>query len=93
MSQTNATIVVVDDDPDIVECLSDYLRTIGFDPVSCRVGPGVAACIAQHRPSLVILDLDLGDITGVEVLHAMRADSTTRPVPVIFLPGTRTSSG
>ncbi len=84
MSQTNATIVVVDDDPDIVECLSDYLPTIGFDAVSCRVGPQVAACIAQHRPSLVILDVDLGDITGVDVLHAMRADSATRLVPVIF---------
>ncbi len=84
MSPTIATIVVVDDDPDIVECLSDYLRTIGFDPVSCRVGPRVAACIAQHRPSLVILDVDLGEITGVDVLHAMRADPATRAVPVIF---------
>ena len=87
MSQTNATIVVVDDDSDIVECLCDYLRGVGYDVVSCRVGPQVAACIAQHRPSLVILDVDLGDITGVDVLHAMRVDSATCLVPVIFFTG------
>ncbi len=87
MSQTNATIVVVDDDPDIVECLVDYLHGMGLDVVSCRVGPQVAACIAQHTPSLVILDVDLGDITGVDVLHAMRADPVTCAVPVIFFTG------
>ncbi len=93
MSQTNATIVVVDDDPDIVECLVDYLHGMGLDAVSCRVGPQVAACIAQHTPSLVILDVDLGDITGVDVLHAMRADPMTCAVPVIFFTGNVDTAG
>ncbi len=87
MSQVRATIVVVDDDPDIVECLSDYLGGMGFDVVSCRVGSRAAACIALHAPDLVILDVDLGDTTGVEVFHAVRADSTPRLVPVIFFTG------
>ncbi len=87
MSQAHPTIVVVDDDPDIVECLCDYLRGMGFDAVGCHVGARAAACIVLHAPSLVILDVDLGDITGIDVFHAVRADSTTRLVPVIFFTG------
>ncbi len=87
MRQSPPTVVVVDDDPDIVEFLCDYLQGMGFDVVSCGVGSRAAACIARHAPSLVILDVDLGDITGVDVFHAMRADSAPRQVPVIFFTG------
>ncbi len=88
MSRSPPTIVVVDDDPDIVEFLCDYLRGMGFDTVICRPGPQAAACIAQHVPSLVILDVDLGDTTGIDLFHALRADSVPRQVPVIFFTGT-----
>ena len=39
MSQAPATIVIVDDDPDTVECLCDYLRWLGFNAVNCPPGP------------------------------------------------------
>ena len=81
------TIVVVDDDSDTVEFLCDYLRGMGFHAVRCRPGPHTPACIAEHAPSLVILDLEMGDTTGIDVFHAMRADSATHRVPVIFFTG------
>jgi CheY-like chemotaxis protein len=84
MSQPHATIVVVDDDPDTVECLCDYLTEMGFNAVSCRPELQAGACIAQHMPRVVILDVDLGVVTGVDVFHQLRADVTTRLVPVIF---------
>ena len=84
MDQSPPTIVVVDDDPDCVEFLCDYLRTMGFDAVSCHPGPHATACIAQHAPSLVLLDVEMGDTTGIDILLAMRADSVPRQVPVIF---------
>ena len=87
MSQPHATVVVVDDDADTVECLCDYLREMGFDAVSCRPGLQAGACIAQHAPRVVILDVDLGAITGLDVFHQVRADSMTRLVPVIFFTG------
>ncbi len=43
MSQAHPTIVVVDDDPDIVEFLCDYLPGIGCEAVTCRPGPQAAA--------------------------------------------------
>ena len=87
MSQAPAPIVVVDDDPDTVEFLCDYLRSLGLRGVSCRVGPQVAACIVHHAPRLVMLDVELGDLTDIEVFHTLRADATTRQVPVIFFTG------
>lgn len=87
MSQSHSTVVVVDDDSDTVEFLCDYLAGMGLDAVSCLPGPEVAASIAQHEPSLVILDMHLGHMTGLDVFHQLRADSTTRLVPVIFFTG------
>ena len=87
MAQSPHTIVVVDDDSDTVEFLCDDLRGMGFHAVSCRPGPHASACIAQHAPSLVILDVEMGDTTGIDLFDAMRADSVTRLVPVIFFTG------
>ena len=87
MSQAPATIVVVDDDSDTVAFLCDYLGSMGLHVVSCRVGQQAAAYIVQHVPTFVILDVDLGDMTGIDVFHAVRANATTRLVPVIFFTG------
>ncbi len=87
MSRSPPTIVVIDDDPDIVEFLCDYLPGMGYEAVICRPGPRAAACITQHAPSLVILDVELGDTTGIDLFHALRADATTRQLPVIFFTG------
>ena len=84
ISRSPPTIVVVDDDPDIVEFLCDYLPGMNCGVVSCCPGPQAAACIAKHVPSLVILDVEMGDTTGIDLFLAMRADATTRQVPVIF---------
>src|SRR3712207_8968363 len=42
---------------------------------------------AQHRPALVILDVQLGGMTGIDVFHQLRDDSSMRAVPVIFFTG------
>jgi DNA-binding response OmpR family regulator len=89
MSQAHASIVVVDDDPDTVEFLCDYLSQMGFPAVRCPIGPQVAACIVQHVPRLVLLDVDLGGLSGLDVFHQLRAEPTTRQVPVIFFTGNK----
>ena len=88
MNQSPPTIVIVDDDPDTVAFLCDYLTALDFNAVSCPIGPQMAACITQHAPHLVILDVDLGvPMTGVDLFHQLRAGVTTRLVPVIFFTG------
>jgi two-component system alkaline phosphatase synthesis response regulator PhoP len=76
------TILVVDDEPQIAGIVRDYLRLAGFDVIV--VGDGVRALEAARgrRPDLVVLDLGLPGLDGLEVARAVRKDSD---VPIIML--------
>jgi CheY-like chemotaxis protein len=76
-------VLVVDDHRDQCEALARLLRTAGLS-TSCAVG-GAAALdyLARRTPDLVLLDLMMPDIDGVEVLRHIRADPRTADVPVV----------
>jgi two-component system alkaline phosphatase synthesis response regulator PhoP len=78
----NETILVVDDEPHIVELARMYLEQAGYRVES--TGDGAAALVQARRlhPALVVLDLMLPGLDGWEVCHRLRADSD---VPVIML--------
>jgi two-component system phosphate regulon response regulator PhoB len=79
-----AKILIIDDEPDIVDLVSHHLRGAGLDPVAALTGQdGLRR--ARERPDLIILDLMLPDIEGTEVLRALKADERTRAIPVLFL--------
>ncbi|MET7982170.1 MULTISPECIES: response regulator transcription factor [unclassified Streptomyces] len=75
-------MLVVDDDPTVAEVVSGYLGRAGY--LVDRAGDGVAALAraAAHRPDLVVLDLMLPGMDGLEVCRRLRAQG---PVPVIML--------
>ena len=77
------TIVVVDDEPNIADLVDLYLRRDGFRVLKAATGEGGARRRhATHRPRLVVLDVGLPDIDGLEVCRRLRQTST---IPVIFL--------
>lgn len=55
--------------------------------VPCRSALDAITCITAHQPHVVILDLQLNSITGVDVLHQLRAGPTTQALAVIFCSG------
>ncbi|MFI8100623.1 response regulator transcription factor [Streptomyces sp. NPDC086023] len=77
-----ARILVVDDDPTVAEVVTGYLRRAGHTVGHAADGPGALALAAADPPELVVLDLMLPGIDGLEVCRRLRAD---RPVPVIML--------
>lgn len=81
-------ILVVDDDPDIRLVVSVVLsREPGWE---VREADGVEAGVRmglEEPPDVVLLDLFLGDASGLEVLERLGAEPSTRDVPVIFLTG------
>ena len=88
MNDSPATIVIVDDDEDTVTFLCDFFTMLDMTPIRCPVGSDAAACVRQHRPAVVILDVLLdGTTTGVDMLRQLRADSATHTVPVVFFSG------
>jgi DNA-binding response OmpR family regulator len=76
------TIVVVDDEPNIADLVDLYLARDGFRVLKAATGEGGLDAIQTHRPRLVVLDIGLPDIDGLEVCRRLRQ---TSQVPVIFL--------
>jgi two-component system OmpR family response regulator len=77
-----ARILVVDDEPYIIEMLSLSLRFVGFEVASAGTGREALQLASSFRPDLVILDVMLPDTDGFALLHELRAQ---RPMPVLFL--------
>ena len=80
-----ARICVVDDESDLVWIIGHKLRLAGFQVVTALTGADALQKMRQQRPDLVILDVMLPDIDGLEVCQWMRADASLRTVPVLFL--------
>ncbi|MFI5760898.1 MULTISPECIES: response regulator [unclassified Streptomyces] len=77
-----ARVLVVDDDPTVAEVVTGYLRRAGYTVESVADGPAALARAAAFRPDLVVLDLMLPGLDGLEVCRRLRAAG---PVPVIML--------
>lgn len=75
-------ILVVDDDPTVSEVVTGYLRRAGFTVETAADGPTALVCAERTRPDLVVLDLMLPGMDGLEVCRRLRASG---PVPVIML--------
>ena len=87
MSTEPPTIVVVDDDHETVTFLRDFFDMLGMVVVTCSDGAQAPACTAKHHPAVVILDVYLEGMTGVDVLRQLRAQPTTQDIPVVFFSG------
>ena len=76
------TILIVDDEPRIAEIASDYLRAAGFDVTSAGDGARALEAVREQRPDLIVLDLGLPKLDGMDVARRLRRDSD---VPIIML--------
>jgi DNA-binding response OmpR family regulator len=76
------TVVVVDDEPNIADLVDLYLAREGFRVLKTGTGEAGLQAVKDHRPRLVVLDVGLPDVDGLEVCKRLR---TTSQIPVIFL--------
>jgi two-component system, OmpR family, KDP operon response regulator KdpE len=81
-------VLVVDDEPQILRALAINLRARHYEVFTAATGTAALATAAAHPPDLVILDLGLPDIDGIEVIRGLRGWTT---VPIVVLSG-RTGS-
>ena len=82
MDATTKKILVVDDEPQIVKVVKAYLEKAGFTVVSAADGSAALAVFQHEKPDLVILDLNLPGMDGLEVCRTIRR---TSDVPVMML--------
>ncbi|MBL7164577.1 MAG: response regulator transcription factor [Anaerolineales bacterium] len=78
----NETILVVDDEPKIVKLARDYLEKSGFRVISAGDGNTALSVARRDKPDLIVLDLMLPGMDGLDVCRALRRESD---VPIIML--------
>jgi two-component system alkaline phosphatase synthesis response regulator PhoP len=78
-------VVVVEDDPAVVELLADELRSQGFAPLVLRRGGRVVKTVKDEKPGCVILDLALPDLDGTHILKELKDDWDAKKTPVIVI--------
>lgn len=76
------TILVIDDEPKIVEICRDYLTAAGFTVITAGDGPQGLAAARRERPDLVVLDLMLPGMDGLDVCRALRQEGS---LPILML--------
>ena len=81
----NKLIVVVDDEPDIVELITHHLKKEGFKVRGFYDGESLFPFVTNTLPDLVILDLMLPGIDGLEVCRTLRKSEKTSSIPIIML--------
>lgn len=78
-------ILIVDDEEDIRELVELNLRREGYQTLTCDTGERALELVDSKRPDLVVLDLMLPGVDGLEVCKRLKADPDTRQVPVVML--------
>ena len=78
-------IVVIEDEPDIVEVLSYNLKREGFNVVSVERGDEGLNAVRNQSPNLVILDLMLPGIDGLSLCQQMKSDPLIKEIPIIII--------
>jgi DNA-binding response OmpR family regulator len=83
MTETEITILLVEDDEAIANGLSLNLKLEGFRPIIVHDGEAGLIAIEEHRPALILLDISLPKKNGLEVLSELRESGDTTPVIVL----------
>lgn len=81
----NQKILVADDEPDVLNLVASNLRLAGFDVAKVENGISALSAVATISPSLLILDLMLPGMSGLDVCRTLKADPCTAGIPIIML--------
>ena len=76
------TVMVVDDDADIVDMTRLVLEDGGYHVTAARSGPEALRALDRERPDLIILDINMPEMDGWQVLRLLQTDDRTRSIPV-----------
>lgn len=82
---TKKTVMVVDDNPDIITIVRTILEGKGYDVLSASSGPELLTRLESQKPDLIVLDIMMPQMDGLEVLTRLKGAPDTASIPVILL--------
>jgi CheY-like chemotaxis protein len=85
MSEGRKTVMIIEDEPEAAEMFAEMMRLNGFNVVKMFSSTPAIPMIKQEKPDLIILDIMMPDISGLEVLRFMRREPDLLNIPVIVV--------
>ena len=79
----NELILIVEDNPKNLKLVRDILQVTGYQTVEAETGEEGVRLARERQPALILMDIQLPGMSGIEALGRLRADATTRTIPVI----------
>lgn len=78
-------VLLVDDEPALVELVSNLIRAFGYDAVGAASGEEALSSAEARRPDVILLDIMMPGITGLQTLKLLKQVPSTRHIPVLML--------
>ena len=85
MTKKQKTVIIVEDEPDAAELFAEMMRVSGFRVLKTYSSTPAISTIAREQPDVVLLDIMMPDISGLEVLRFMRREKDLMGIPVIVV--------
>ena len=85
MANVPKTVVVVEDELDTAEMFAEMVRLMGFQVIKSYGGVRAIDVISEQKPAVVVLDIMMPDLSGIEVLRYMHRDPRLSHIPVIIV--------
>jgi len=80
-----ATILIVEDSPDIAEPLGDAFRFADFAVLHADTAIQALQLASEHRPDLIIMDIQLPDLDGLSVARTLKSDPDVKHIPIVAM--------
>ena len=77
------TVMIVEDNELNMKLFNDLLQSQGYNTVQSTDGKDVLKLARQHRPSLILMDVQLPGVSGVELTRTLKADAELKTIPIV----------
>ena len=85
MPTAQKSVMIIEDEPDAAELFAEMMRLNGYRVLKSYSGSPAMALIAQQRPDVIILDLMMPEVSGLDVLRMLRRDPSLASIPVVIV--------
>ncbi|MEO1189636.1 MAG: response regulator [Pseudomonadota bacterium] len=77
------TVLIVEDNELNMKLFRDLLEVKGYQTLEARTGPEALECLKNNRPDLILMDIQLPEISGLEVTQKIKSDASLAEIPII----------
>ena len=81
------SILLVDDNEDLLFLLQKQMELEGFNVTTCLYGKNFLAQLSKDKPDVVLLDINMGAVTGIELCEIARRNKKTANIPILLMSG------